>query len=194
MQKLRAEVDEKQKKKNPTQVKYTQTQKSTADDKLKDRLKPKKDFDALPPSIFRKYVHYARKYCNPKMSDEASSILQKFYIKLRQRVISPDSIPVTTRQLESLIRLAQARARIELREEVTVQDAFDVIEIMNESFYDVFTDDKGMVDFRRTPGGSKSKDIKKFAEVLIQACDKKGEAVLSESMQILLLTILQRKS
>lgn len=41
-----------------------------------------------------------------------------------------DSTPITTRQLESLIRLTESRARLELREVATKEDADDVIEIM----------------------------------------------------------------
>jgi hypothetical protein len=46
-----------------------------------------------------------------------------------------ETIPVTTRQLESLIRLAQARAKAELREVVEAADAFDVIEIVREGAF-----------------------------------------------------------
>lgn len=58
-----------------------------------------------------------------RMSREAAEILQKFYLNLRDRNTSADGTPVTARQLESLVRLAQARARVDLREEITVKDA-----------------------------------------------------------------------
>lgn len=57
------------------------------------------------------------------MSGAAAEILKKFYLKLRDHGTSADSTPITARQLESLVRLAQARARLELREEITAQDA-----------------------------------------------------------------------
>jgi DNA helicase MCM8 len=50
-------------------------------------------------------------------------VLQQFYLSLRQKHKGIDGAPITTRQLESLIRLAEARAKMELREEVTEQDA-----------------------------------------------------------------------
>ena len=50
-------------------------------------------------------------------------MLQQFYLNLRRTHKCVDSIPITTRQFEALIRLAEARARIELREFVTEQDA-----------------------------------------------------------------------
>ena len=57
-------------------------------------------------------------------------VLQDFYITLRKQHQGQDSTPITTRQLESLIRLTESRARLELREVATKEDAEDVIEIM----------------------------------------------------------------
>lgn len=58
-----------------------------------------------------------------RMSKQAAEILQKFYLQLRDRNTSADGTPITARQLESLVRLAEARARLDLREEITAQDA-----------------------------------------------------------------------
>lgn len=57
------------------------------------------------------------------MTKPAADILQKFYLRLRDQNTSADGTPITARQLESLVRLAGARARVDLREEITVQDA-----------------------------------------------------------------------
>jgi DNA helicase MCM8 len=118
---------------------------------LKEKLKQSnvENFDPLPPTLLKKYIGYAKKYIHPKLSNEAIGILQKFYLSLRKSHISKDSTPITTRQLESLIRLSQARAKIELRSVVSEQDALDVIEIMKDSLNDVLTDEKGQLDFRR---------------------------------------------
>ena len=80
--------------------------------------------------------------------------MQKFYLELRKQRQSQDSTPITTRQLESLIRLTEARARVELREEATEQDAKDVIEIMKFSMFHTFSDEFGMLDFQRSQNGS----------------------------------------
>jgi DNA replicative helicase MCM subunit Mcm2 (Cdc46/Mcm family) len=50
---------------------------------------------------------------------------QAFYLQLRADSAAPMSggAPITARQLESLVRLAEARARVDLREEVTRADA-----------------------------------------------------------------------
>jgi DNA replicative helicase MCM subunit Mcm2 (Cdc46/Mcm family) len=45
--------------------------------------------------------------------------IQKFYLHLRETHHCQDSTPITTRQLESLMRLTEARAKLELREMAT---------------------------------------------------------------------------
>lgn len=76
----------------------------------------------LSPTILKTYIEYAKKYCHPQLSIQAAKVLQKFYLTLRSKASSScgggDGMPVTTRHLESLIRLAQARAKMELRTEV----------------------------------------------------------------------------
>ena len=72
----------------------------------------------------------------PKLNPEANSRLMDYYLELRRNYAI--ETPITTRKLESLIRLTQARAKCELRTEATVQDAEDVIEIMKFSMFDSF--------------------------------------------------------
>ncbi|KAL5711249.1 DNA helicase [Ranunculus cassubicifolius] len=137
---------------------------------LVSRLKidPQKDrdFAPLPGLLLRKYIAYARTFVFPRMSKPAAEIIQKFHLKLRDHNYSADSTPITARQLESLVRLAQARARVELREEITAQDALDVVEIMKESLYDKYVDEHGVVDFGRSGGMSQQKEAKRFLSEL----------------------------
>lgn len=63
--------------------------------------------DPIPPCLLRKYISYARQYVHPKLSPEAAQTIQDFYLSLRAQSHSPDSTPITTRQLESLIRLTE---------------------------------------------------------------------------------------
>ncbi|KAI8484198.1 DNA replication licensing factor mcm8, partial [Branchiostoma belcheri] len=125
---------------------------------VSERLKISRgeQFDPIPHPLLRKYVAYARKYVHPKLSPEAKQVLQTFYLELRKDQRGPDSIPITTRQLESLIRLTefenvkssmQARSRLELRETATSQDAQDV-------HVDTYSDEFGQLDFLRSQNGS----------------------------------------
>eukprot|EP00124_Ichthyophonus_hoferi_P000656 Ihof_evm3s26 gene=Ihof_evmTU3s26 len=123
---------------------------------LTQRLKiaPHENLDLIPARLLRKYIAYARKYVHPKLSSAAREELQDFYIKLREDHQQVDSTPITTRQLESLIRLAEARARVELREVVTREDALDVIQIMKYSLFDTYSDGNGNFDFSRSQMGT----------------------------------------
>ncbi|KAL6841378.1 hypothetical protein ACP4OV_028896 [Aristida adscensionis] len=89
------------------------------------RLHPEidKGFEPLPGQLLCTYISYAREYIFPRMTKAAADILGQFYLRLRGRSFSADGTPITARQLESLVRLAEARARVDLREEVTAEDA-----------------------------------------------------------------------
>ncbi len=84
-----------------------------------DASNPASRFSPIPPKALRKYISYARRYVHPRMSEQAAAVLQKFYLRIRSQHATRDSTPITNRQLESLIRLAEARARLELRDLVS---------------------------------------------------------------------------
>ncbi|XP_040905949.1 DNA helicase MCM8 [Toxotes jaculatrix] len=110
--------------------------------------------DPIPACLLRKYISYARQYVHPSLSPEAAQTLQDFYLSLRSQAHSADATPITTRQLESLIRLTEARARLDLRETATKSDAEDVVEIMKHSLADTYSDGLGNLDFERSQLGS----------------------------------------
>ncbi|GAY52345.1 hypothetical protein CUMW_141080, partial [Citrus unshiu] len=114
------------------------------------------------------------------MTKPAAEILQKFYLNLRDHNTSADSTPITARQLESLVRLAEARARLDLREEITAEDALEVVEIMRESLYDKYVDEHGSVDFGRSGGMSQQKEAKRF----LSALNKQSELLQKDSFSI----------
>ena len=65
--------------------------------------------DLLPAPLLRKYIAYAREYVHPVLGEEAKKEIKDFYLHLRMSQYSNDSTPITPRQLESLVRLAQVR-------------------------------------------------------------------------------------
>ena len=90
----------------------------------------------VPRELFRKYVAYAKQRIKPILNDEASSEIKKFYVDLRNKPVSPESairpIPISARQLEALIRMSQASAKIRLSHTVTKDDARIAIKIMRD--------------------------------------------------------------
>ena len=121
---------------------------------LRARLRVVDDsMELLSHDVMRNYISYAHAYCHPRLTGEAAEILQTFYLELRSRAPA-DGTPVTARQLESLIRLAEARARLELRTEVTANDAKDAVEVIKTSLVDALSDQHGPLRFNRAGGKS----------------------------------------
>ena len=100
------------------------------------------DRDIVQPQLLKKYIQFARHTVFPKLSIEACEILKNFYIAMRENSSNnQNSLPITSRALDSIIRLSQARAKLELRDKVTKNDAIDVVKIVQESIFEAcFTD------------------------------------------------------
>lgn len=114
----------------------------------------------LPACVVKDYISYAREYCKPKLTQEAAAVLKEYFMSLRyphNRSSRSDSVPITTRQLEALIRFSQARAKACLRDFVLKEDAKDVVELMRESVRQVHMDRSGRIDRARGGVGGKSK-------------------------------------
>ncbi|KAI8322645.1 MCM8 protein [Martensiomyces pterosporus] len=149
------------------------------------RLRPQEKVDVIPPPLLRKYVAYARKYVQPRLSPGATDRLQKFYLELRKNHRAIDSTPITTRQLEALVRLAEARARAELREVVTEEDAENVVEIMRCSLFQTYEDEDGVPDFGRSQMGtgvSRTSDIKRLVARLHRISEETYNNMFTYSM------------
>ncbi|MCW4025834.1 MAG: minichromosome maintenance protein MCM [Candidatus Bathyarchaeota archaeon] len=90
--------------------------------------------------LLKKYVSYA-KGVRPELSNEALNKLSEFYLAMRSASESEGSpVAITARQLESLVRIAEARARVALRKEVSAADAEAAIAIMKRSLEEVGID------------------------------------------------------
>ncbi|OWZ00775.1 DNA replication licensing factor [Phytophthora megakarya] len=137
----------------------------------------------IPLHFVRKFVAYARRYVNPRLSSEAAAVLQKKYLELRSagegQQNPTDSIPITTRQLESLIRLSQARARAELAETVSAQHAQDVVDIMQECLLDTYITEDGNLDFGRSGGMSLAKKVKAYVARLMKDAARRNTSLFS---------------
>jgi len=88
----------------------------------------------IPRDLFRKYIAYSKQRIKPELSDESIDEIKKFYVELRNRPVSSESamrpIPISARQLQALIRMSEASAKIRLSKTVTKDDAREAIELM----------------------------------------------------------------
>jgi replicative DNA helicase Mcm len=76
---------------------------------------------AIDTELLSKYLAYARQ-TETALSNEAMDIIKDYYMKMRN-VEAEGMITVTPRQLEGLVRLATARARLLLKDRVEADDA-----------------------------------------------------------------------
>ena len=57
--------------------------------------------------LLKRYVAYAKAHCHPTLTLKAARVLQKLYLTMRNEARDGRSMPITMRQLESLVRLSQ---------------------------------------------------------------------------------------
>lgn len=147
------------------------------------RKHPRETIQPIGHDMLRKYIAYARKYVSPELTPGACQILQDFYVELRQQYHASESVPITLRQLESLKRLTEARAKVELREEATEQDARDVVEIMRASMIDTYSDGDGVLDFSRNLNGS-GMSTRGAAKKFVSALQKRANMLRKEVFSV----------
>lgn len=102
----------------------------------------------IEPELLRKYVAYARKNVFPMLTRVAMERFKEYYINLRSQGQDGNKpVPVTARQLEALIRLGEASARLRLSNWITEEDVDRVIKIVESCLKKVGVDpETGMLD------------------------------------------------
>ncbi|KAH7928821.1 MCM-domain-containing protein [Leucogyrophana mollusca] len=94
--------------------------------------------DILPLDELSAYIDYARTHIHPVLSSEACDELVASYVSLRSiggsdPRSSEKRITATTRQLESMIRLSEAHARMRFAAHVELQDVQEACRLMREA-------------------------------------------------------------
>ncbi|MBN2154745.1 MAG: hypothetical protein JW776_01705 [Candidatus Lokiarchaeota archaeon] len=110
----------------------------------------------IPGDELQKYIKYARNKVVPKLTPEARKVIRDFYVDLRKvnRNDENAAIAVVARNLEGYIRIAEAYARMALRNYVTKEDAEDVLKLARRSLDDTSRDpDTGKYDADRVLTG-----------------------------------------
>ncbi|KAH3681132.1 hypothetical protein WICPIJ_007907 [Wickerhamomyces pijperi] len=100
--------------------------------------------EILPIEFLTTYISYAKSKIQPKLTQEAKEELVKSYVDMRK--LGDDSkadnrrITATTRQLESMIRLSEAHAKMRLSAEVELDDVREAVRLMRSAIKDYATD------------------------------------------------------
>jgi replicative DNA helicase Mcm len=114
---------------------------------IKDIDKASPIIPPIAPEKLRKYISYSRKYVHPVLSDEAASRIKEYYLNLRKLGAQQNTYPVTAREIEGLIRLSEASAKVRLSPDVELRDAERAINLVHFVLSDIFIDkETGKID------------------------------------------------
>ncbi len=121
----------------------------------------------IEPDLLRKYIAYARKNINPHLTDEANEVLREFYVNTRNS--NPEeqgAVPITARQLEAIIRLSEASAKIKLKDTVDKEDAEKAVRLQMACLKAVGVDpETGEIDVDIISGTTPKSDRDKMQRV-----------------------------
>ncbi|XP_026463702.1 DNA replication licensing factor MCM4-like [Ctenocephalides felis] len=120
-------------------------------------------------SVLRDYLAYAREHVHPTLSEEAQQKLILAYVDMRKVGAGRGQISAYPRQLESLIRLAEAHAKVRLSPVVELVDVEEAWRLHREALKQSATDPlSGKIDVGILTTGLSSAARKHKAD-LIQA-------------------------
>ncbi len=147
--------------------------------KLED-LKGSPIVPPIYPEKLRKYIAYARRFVRPILSDEAASRIKDYYLGLRRLGAQQNTYPVTAREIEGLIRLSEASAKVRLSPTVDLQDSERAINLVHFVLSDIFMDkETGRIDSDIINTGQPKSKVDKLRAILgiISALEKKFDLV-----------------
>ncbi|MDD5253561.1 MAG: minichromosome maintenance protein MCM [Candidatus Nanoarchaeia archaeon] len=144
----------------------------------------------VPLPLLRKYIAYARQRVNPKLTDQAVDEIKSFYVGLRNTSqtggdeIKP--IPISARQLEALVRLTEASAKVRLSKKATRDDARRAITLLKYCLMQVGYDyETGQIDIDRISTGipaSQRSKILVVKELISELSEKVGKTIPVEDL------------
>lgn len=153
---------------------------------LQNHIDPE-DMDAeIDQEQLRKYIAYAKKNIRPNLTEEASRKIQEFYVNMRKKG-EEGSVPITARQLEALIRIAEASARAQLKVEVDQDDAEKAIDILTYTLKQVGMDpETGEFDIDIIESGvsnSQRNRLQKIKQLIDQLAGEDNSAEIEEVLE-----------
>ncbi|KPI86292.1 putative minchromosome maintenance (MCM) complex subunit [Leptomonas seymouri] len=98
------------------------------------------DAPYMPSAVLSEYIALARESVFPKLTEASHRQLARCYVELRQARGSTRTVSATLRQLESMIRLSEARAKMRYGSEVSVEDVLEAKRIISTALKESATD------------------------------------------------------
>jgi len=145
----------------------------------------------IEKDLFRKYIAYAKQRFKPHLTDKAVEKIKNFYVTLRNKNVRENqgltSIPISARQLGSLIRMAEASAKIRLSETVDEEDAEMAIKIIKYYLeHTGYDEETGEIDIDKISGRMKSSQRNKIfmvRDTILNLREEEGEQISIEKLE-----------
>ncbi|CAO1427742.1 unnamed protein product [Diamesa serratosioi] len=94
----------------------------------------------IPLNVLKKFIHYCRTHCGPRLSAEAGEKLRSRYVLMRSGTHQQEkladkrlAIPITVRQLEAVIRISESLAKIQLQPFATDEHVNEALRLFQVS-------------------------------------------------------------
>ncbi len=130
----------------------------------------KQNSKELPRELFTKFISYARKNINPTIPPELTEEMVQTYLSMRNRgrgAAARTTITATPRQLESLIRIAEALAKMRLSEIVELKDVKEAARLIDVAISQSSVNPQtGLVDMDQLNTGFALQDRIKVTEII----------------------------
>ncbi len=145
---------------------------------------PEKVEQEISTKLLKKYFAYAKQKINPRLTEGAMEEMKSYYLKMRLSGGGEEgirTIPISARQLDALIRLAEASARVRLSDKVTRRDSKKAIELLEYCLMQVgFDRETGKIDIDRIAtgvGASQRSNIITIKEIMDELETRFGKQI-----------------
>jgi len=139
--------------------------------------------------VLRDYIKLAKDRYNPVLSDTAGQKMIEYYVEMRKVGSGRGQVTAYPRQLESLIRLSEAHARMRFNKTVELLDVEEAVRLHREALKQSSTDPlTGRIDASILATGQSSSGRKRRMEVMtaLKVLLKKKTKVASINIDTLL--------
>jgi len=112
----------------------------------------------IETGMLKKYIAYAKQFVTPQISDEALEEIKEYFVRMRSQEFEEGTairaVSISARQLEGLVRMAEASARTRLAPVVTRDDAKRAVELLHFCLSSIGMDPQsGKIDIDRITTG-----------------------------------------
>jgi replicative DNA helicase Mcm len=134
------------------------------------------DDNTVDVDLIRRVSWWAQQNLTVDLGPDAHNLIEDAYVELRQNLSSEDTVGISPRQLESMKRFAEARARFYLREDATIEDAKWAVELVQDWLSTIARGRSGDINVDMIEDGGKASD-RELMQMIRKALEEAEETL-----------------